>query len=235
MSVTRRPPARLRWKRRCADGSARGRRSSAGSPRAPRPRAPSRPPRLEARSRRRRRLTLTFSKPVAKALGRSRPAVTPATAGTWTTLNSHTIRFQPTGYGYGLATPVSIGLPGGIRLVGGQSSTSASSGSWTVPAGSTVRLQQMLSHARIPAAHIQLLRLRGGVDAGGSGAGGRQTARRQLQLPLAEHAARAAGRVEGGRLRRDDPGRADGVREQRGADDRRGRGQRRLEGADRPP
>jgi peptidoglycan hydrolase-like protein with peptidoglycan-binding domain len=90
-------------------------------------------------------ITLTFSKPVAKALGSSRPAVTPATAGTWTTLNSHTIRFQPTGYGYGLATPVSIGLPGGIRLVGGQSSTSASSGSWTVPAGSTVRLQQMLS------------------------------------------------------------------------------------------
>jgi peptidoglycan hydrolase-like protein with peptidoglycan-binding domain len=90
-------------------------------------------------------ITLTFSKPVAKALGNSRPAITPATSGTWTTLNSHTIRFSPTGYGYGLATPVSIGLPHGIRLVGGQASTGASSGSWTVPAGSTVRLQQMLA------------------------------------------------------------------------------------------
>ena len=29
------------------------------------------------------------------------------------TLNSHTIRFVPTGYGYGLATPVSVGLPTG--------------------------------------------------------------------------------------------------------------------------
>jgi hypothetical protein len=90
-------------------------------------------------------LTLTFSKPVSSALGTSRPAITPATTGTWTTLNAHTIRFVPSGYGYGLATPVSIGLPHGIRLVGGQSSTSASSGSWSVPAGSTLRLQQLLA------------------------------------------------------------------------------------------
>jgi peptidoglycan hydrolase-like protein with peptidoglycan-binding domain len=90
-------------------------------------------------------ITLTFSKTVAAALGNTRPPVSPATAGTWRTLNSHTIEFQPTGYGYGLATPVSIGLPNGVQLVGGRRSGNADSGTWTVPAGSTVRLQQLLA------------------------------------------------------------------------------------------
>jgi hypothetical protein len=86
-------------------------------------------------------ITLTFSKPVSKVLGSSRPSLSPSTAGTWDTVDAHEIRFVPTGYGYGLSTPVQIGLPGGVRLVGGN----ASAGSWTVPAGSTVRLQQLLS------------------------------------------------------------------------------------------
>jgi peptidoglycan hydrolase-like protein with peptidoglycan-binding domain len=86
-------------------------------------------------------IMLTFSKPISKALGSSRPTVSPSTAGTWQTLSAHTIRFVPTGYGYGLATPVSIALPSGVRLVGG----TGNSGSWSVPAGSTVRLQQLLA------------------------------------------------------------------------------------------
>jgi peptidoglycan hydrolase-like protein with peptidoglycan-binding domain len=90
-------------------------------------------------------LTLTFSKTVAAALGSARPPVSPATPGAWRTLNSHTIEFQPTGYGYGLATRVSVGLPNGVRLVGGNQSGNATSGTWTVPAGSTVRLQQLLA------------------------------------------------------------------------------------------
>jgi peptidoglycan hydrolase-like protein with peptidoglycan-binding domain len=83
-------------------------------------------------------ITLTFSKPVSVALGSERPPVSPATAGTWRTLNTHTIVFQPEGYGYGLSSAVHIELPSGVQLVGGQPS-------WTVPAGSTLRMQQILA------------------------------------------------------------------------------------------
>ena len=83
-------------------------------------------------------ITLTFSRPVAKALGASRPAVSPRTAGAWQTLNAHTIVFRPTGYGYGLGAKVQLGLPSGVRLAGGAPT-------WTVPDGSTLRAQQILS------------------------------------------------------------------------------------------
>jgi peptidoglycan hydrolase-like protein with peptidoglycan-binding domain len=52
--------------------------------------------------------------------------------------------FDPAGYGYGLGATVHVALPSGVRLVGGQQSSSSSSGTWTVPPGSTLRLQQML-------------------------------------------------------------------------------------------
>lgn len=83
-------------------------------------------------------ITLTFSQPVAKALGASRPAVSPRTAGAWQTLNAHTIVFRPTGYGYGLGARVQLGLPSGVRLAGGAPT-------WTVPDGSTLRAQQILA------------------------------------------------------------------------------------------
>jgi peptidoglycan hydrolase-like protein with peptidoglycan-binding domain len=81
---------------------------------------------------------LTFSKPLSQALGSGRPPVNPTTAGTWHTVNAHTIVFRPTGYGYGLGANVTVGLPSGVHLIGGRPT-------WTVPPGSTVRLQQMLS------------------------------------------------------------------------------------------
>jgi peptidoglycan hydrolase-like protein with peptidoglycan-binding domain len=90
-------------------------------------------------------ITLTFSKPVSKALGSHLPPLSPATPGHWRTLNSHSLVFQPQGYGYGLAAKVHIALPSGVRLVGGQSGSSASGGTWTVPGGSTLRLQQLLA------------------------------------------------------------------------------------------
>ncbi len=90
-------------------------------------------------------IALTFSKPVSQALGNARPPVTPSTAGSWQTINDHTIVFRPAGYGYGLGANVSIGLPNGIRLVGGEKGGASSSGTWTVPPGSTLGLQQMLA------------------------------------------------------------------------------------------
>ncbi len=89
-------------------------------------------------------ISLTFSEPVDKALGSARPVVSPATPGTWRTQGTHAIVFHPSGYGYGLGTTVTIALPNGVRLVGGQSG-SASTATWTVPSGSTLRLQQLLA------------------------------------------------------------------------------------------
>jgi lipoprotein-anchoring transpeptidase ErfK/SrfK len=86
-------------------------------------------------------ITLTFNKKVSQALGKNLPPVSPKTDGTWHTISSHAIEFRPQGYGYGLGAHVSFGLPSGVRLVGGNQNGS----NWTVPAGSPVRMQQLLS------------------------------------------------------------------------------------------
>ena len=91
-------------------------------------------------------ITLTFSKTVSQALGKDRPPVYPRTQGTWQELNSHTIVFRPVGYGYGLAAHVKVALPADVRLVGGRPGSSSEVGSWTVPPGSTLRLQQLLAN-----------------------------------------------------------------------------------------
>jgi peptidoglycan hydrolase-like protein with peptidoglycan-binding domain len=90
-------------------------------------------------------ITLTFSKPVSTALGSHLPLINPSTQGSWHKLNAHSIAFEPSGYGYGLGAKVQLALPSGVHLVGGQQSATASGGTWRVPAGSTVRLQQMLA------------------------------------------------------------------------------------------
>jgi peptidoglycan hydrolase-like protein with peptidoglycan-binding domain len=90
-------------------------------------------------------ISFTFSKPLSRALGSHRPPVSPSTQGSWHTVNDHTIVFRPHGYGYGLGAKVSIALPGGVRLVGGQPTGSSDVATWTVPAGSPLRLQQMLA------------------------------------------------------------------------------------------
>ena len=91
-------------------------------------------------------ITLTFSKPVGKVLGADRPPVSPAGSGTWQTINAHTIRFEPQGYGYGLGAKVSVPLPERRpprrrhRRPGPRPAAR-----WTVPNGSTLRLQQLLA------------------------------------------------------------------------------------------
>jgi peptidoglycan hydrolase-like protein with peptidoglycan-binding domain len=90
-------------------------------------------------------ISLTFSQPVAKVLGRLRPVLTPATSGRWQTAGAHTLVFHPSGGGYGLDAKVTLALPNGVTLVGAQQDASADTASWTVPQGSTLRLQQLLS------------------------------------------------------------------------------------------
>jgi lipoprotein-anchoring transpeptidase ErfK/SrfK len=91
-------------------------------------------------------ITLTFSKPIDKALGNAMPPVSPVTQGKWHQLNDHTMVFRPQGYGYGLGASVSVALPHDVSLVGGRQTGAADGGKWIVPAGSTLRLQQLLAN-----------------------------------------------------------------------------------------
>jgi len=90
-------------------------------------------------------LTLTFSKPVAQVLGSHLPPVSPDTQGSWHTVDPHTISFRPRGYGYGLGARVSVALPAGVRFVGATPGSGGAVASWSVPPGSTLRLQQLLA------------------------------------------------------------------------------------------
>jgi hypothetical protein len=88
---------------------------------------------------------VTYSQPLSTALNGGRPRLEPAASGHWRTVDSHTIAFTPSGYGFGLDTPVTLQLPHAVRLLGGQRAQSSSVASWTVPEGSIVRAQQILA------------------------------------------------------------------------------------------
>ena len=89
-------------------------------------------------------ITLTFSKPYAQVLGSTMPKLSPDPSGRWSTLDSHTIEYKPTGYGFGLGTSVSVALPNGVQVFSGHSA-GASSASWTVPSGSSLRVNEILA------------------------------------------------------------------------------------------
>jgi len=95
------------------------------------------------------KLYLTFSEPVSQALGSARPQVTPATPGHWVEVNSHTLAFAPTGLGAPLASTLRVQLPQPVAVTsgGGGALTTTSQVQWTVPPGSTLRLQQLLAQA----------------------------------------------------------------------------------------
>jgi hypothetical protein len=77
---------------------------------------------------------LTFARPVKDVLGSRLPRIEPATRGRWVQLDAHTISFQPAGFGFGLGNTVRVRLPG-------------RSLAWSVAAGSTLRLQELLARA----------------------------------------------------------------------------------------
>jgi peptidoglycan hydrolase-like protein with peptidoglycan-binding domain len=124
-------------------------------------------------------IRLTFSKPVSEALAGHMPTVTPAGSGKWVTLDSHTIKFVPSGYGYGLGTTVSVRLPSSVHLIGGKNQDSDPVGSWSVPGGSTEALQALL-------AELGYLPLNYTSSNGGSGISGKTPAalEREVISPL---------------------------------------------------
>jgi hypothetical protein len=91
---------------------------------------------------------LTFSKPLSEVLGSSRPRLTPSVAGRWLTANSHTLEFRPAGFGAPLGTQLHVQLPHSVAVTsGGGRLRSTSQLAWSVPAGSTLRLHQLLAQA----------------------------------------------------------------------------------------
>ena len=90
--------------------------------------------------------TLVFSKPVKKVLGGKMPTFDPEVPGKWTTVDRHTIRFTPSGFGAPMATDLEAKLPEKVEVVQADGSTAkADAVVWHVPGGSDLRLQQMLA------------------------------------------------------------------------------------------
>jgi hypothetical protein len=87
-------------------------------------------------------IRVTFSKPLDSVLGASpHPALSPHVAGHWARADSHTLTFTPTSDGIPLGTQLKLGLPPGVKPAGGGELR------WSVPHGSTLRLQQLLARA----------------------------------------------------------------------------------------
>ena len=92
-------------------------------------------------------LRLTFSLPVATALGGALPTLAPTTAGSWSEPDSHTLLFTPSApTGFPLATDVTVSLPDRVALQSASgTSVETNTVSWMVAAGSTLRLDELLA------------------------------------------------------------------------------------------
>jgi hypothetical protein len=91
-------------------------------------------------------LHLTFSKPVAKIFGNEKPKLAPEIPGTWSQPDRHTLVFKPSGFGAPLAAPLKVVLPEKFGVVQSDGSTKETNEvSWDVPAGTELRLQQLLA------------------------------------------------------------------------------------------
>jgi peptidoglycan hydrolase-like protein with peptidoglycan-binding domain len=92
---------------------------------------------------------LTFSKPVAEVLGSNRPVLSPSTPGRWSEPNSHTLVFTPSGLGAALDSQLRVQLPRAVAVAAGTAGGLRTTDQleWTVPPGSTLRLQQLLAQA----------------------------------------------------------------------------------------
>ncbi|HYB24365.1 MAG TPA: L,D-transpeptidase family protein, partial [Solirubrobacteraceae bacterium] len=89
---------------------------------------------------------LTFSKPVSEVLGEGQPQLSTNAPGHWHELNSHTVEFVPAGFGAPLGSQLRIQLPRTVAVTAGSSGLrDTRQVEWTVPQGSTLRLQQLLA------------------------------------------------------------------------------------------
>jgi hypothetical protein len=95
------------------------------------------------------KLYITFSKPIRDVLGSSTPRLSPSTPGHWYKANSHTLAFAPAGMGAAFGSHLRVQLPHSVAVTSGSGGhlNTTSQIEWTVPPGSTLRLQQLLAQA----------------------------------------------------------------------------------------
>jgi hypothetical protein len=92
-------------------------------------------------------LRLTFSQPVADVLGSARPILSPPTRGRWRDVDSHTLLFVPAAPGLPFASELHLSVEQAVAVRSGHTVRATRRIGWTVPAGSTLRLQQLLAEA----------------------------------------------------------------------------------------
>jgi hypothetical protein len=92
-------------------------------------------------------ITMNFNEPVAKALGTTRPRVSPAIRGIWTVHGADTLVFTPSGFGFAPGTAVSVSFDRPVTVVGGSSGpvTATRSYRFAIAPASVLRLQQILA------------------------------------------------------------------------------------------
>ena len=94
-------------------------------------------------------LRLTFSRPIDEALGSQTPKLEPATPGRWRRVDSHTLAFQPSGFGARMGSTLSVKLPHrmAVATATGRGLRETDRIRWTVRRASILRLQQLLAVA----------------------------------------------------------------------------------------
>jgi hypothetical protein len=90
-------------------------------------------------------IVLTFSHPVSRVLGTRRPSIWPPTPGVWDKPNNYTLVFQPSGLGFPLGSRIHLGLTRPLRVLSSADPATLRTLSWSVPAGSPRRLEQLLA------------------------------------------------------------------------------------------
>jgi peptidoglycan hydrolase-like protein with peptidoglycan-binding domain len=90
-------------------------------------------------------LRLSFSRPASDVLGSSKPRLVPSVRGKWRQVDSHTISFLPVGLGIPFASHVSVKLPMPVDVLASRHLRTTQQLTWGVPAGSVLRLQQLLA------------------------------------------------------------------------------------------
>jgi peptidoglycan hydrolase-like protein with peptidoglycan-binding domain len=92
-------------------------------------------------------IRLTFSTPVARALGARRPTVVPAVRGTWATPDEHTLVFRPSGAGAPFNSDLALRFPTALVVADptGAHARTATSLRLSIAPAAFLRLQQLLA------------------------------------------------------------------------------------------
>jgi len=90
---------------------------------------------------------ITLSRPVSAVFGSSLPTLDPSVQGTWRQTSAHSLVFRPSGLGVPLFTGLRLTLPRAVSVATahGVSTAAQSELTWTTPAASLMRLQELLA------------------------------------------------------------------------------------------